>query len=554
MRNFINSVFLSEGWDVGTPFQSLGGGSLWYMLSSPQEVAQALSVLNIRDTARFGQEAYLLVHDNRPVMVASIDAATGRVEHAALQGGAIADAGWSNYLRALEKKLLGNDIIEEALGEEDFYELRRELEPGMVFVDVDGDLVKLEQRVEGDGSKWIVSVWWGNSWSYEENMIEPGDLRRRARDPSIKESEQVNEIFGLSKTEKAAKADVVLDECKDGVAFKEKLLSIWLSDHAPETDLNKRRPYGKQYWPTARKNGITLHTCPMRTYKQSPVGQQAVDGVGYIFADDEGKWFYDFEGKPNGQGKQATFEYLHDRYNWDGVEWLDTVTECNLEEGAPRIANKFLRVNTEMHKISNLPTPKTEDDVARLMGRINDLCDAVLEYAERRANDGNHGLALELRHAVMNARAIFPPDGEVERALQNPHTMTNVRQAIRELRAAIGEAGVVVENAVGSAEVYDRNGRILKPGDRIRYVLPDYYINTKSGTGTVVEIDRFGGIYYDADTPEPVRDRHGGYREKRQRQYTSSTYDYKTRRRIAAGKLGDPFEHGQVDTFVEVID
>ena len=52
--------------------------------------------------------------------------------------------------------------------------------------------------------------------------------------------------------------------------------------------------------------------------------------------------------------------------------------------------------------------------------------------------------------------------------------------------------------------IFDRNGREIIAGARVRYCLPDYYINVKSGTGTVVSTDEYGGVYYDADKPEPA--------------------------------------------------
>jgi hypothetical protein len=45
-----------------------------------------------------------------------------------------------------------------------------------VFRVFDGTLVKLDRRVAGDGTKWRVADW-SNGWVYDENEIEPGDLR-----------------------------------------------------------------------------------------------------------------------------------------------------------------------------------------------------------------------------------------------------------------------------------------------------------------------------------------------------------------------------------------
>lgn len=66
----------------------------------------------------------------------------------------------------------------------DFYEQRHTLEPGQVFRDREGDLVRLEARVPGDGTQWFVAIWWGSSWFHDGTRIEPGDLRERADDPS----------------------------------------------------------------------------------------------------------------------------------------------------------------------------------------------------------------------------------------------------------------------------------------------------------------------------------------------------------------------------------
>lgn len=69
------------------------------------------------------------------------------------------------------------------MAQTDWYERRDELEPGQVFRDYEGDLVKLDRRVPGDGTQWYVATWWGHSWYYGDTAIEPGDLRERAADP-----------------------------------------------------------------------------------------------------------------------------------------------------------------------------------------------------------------------------------------------------------------------------------------------------------------------------------------------------------------------------------
>jgi len=57
----------------------------------------------------------------------------------------------------------------------DWYERRYELEEGMIFRNVHGELVKLDRSVPGDGTKWYVADWW-NGWSYMDSTIEPGEL------------------------------------------------------------------------------------------------------------------------------------------------------------------------------------------------------------------------------------------------------------------------------------------------------------------------------------------------------------------------------------------
>lgn len=61
----------------------------------------------------------------------------------------------------------------------DWYERRDELESGQVFTDYEGDRVMLDRRVPGDGTQWYVATWWGDSWSYMDTIIEPGDLREK---------------------------------------------------------------------------------------------------------------------------------------------------------------------------------------------------------------------------------------------------------------------------------------------------------------------------------------------------------------------------------------
>lgn len=66
----------------------------------------------------------------------------------------------------------------------DWYERRRELRQGDVFLCHDGSVVKLTGSVPGDGSAWRVADYYGDRWHYEERRIEPCDLKKRMRDPN----------------------------------------------------------------------------------------------------------------------------------------------------------------------------------------------------------------------------------------------------------------------------------------------------------------------------------------------------------------------------------
>lgn len=62
---------------------------------------------------------------------------------------------------------------------EDWYERRHELEPGMVFLDYQGDMIRLYMPVPGDGTDWFVDTYYGPHWCCDMVQIHPGDLRKR---------------------------------------------------------------------------------------------------------------------------------------------------------------------------------------------------------------------------------------------------------------------------------------------------------------------------------------------------------------------------------------
>jgi hypothetical protein len=63
----------------------------------------------------------------------------------------------------------------------DWYERRDELEADQVFITQAGEIVKLDRRVPGDGTRWYVADW-SNGWAYYDSTIEPGDLSERLPD------------------------------------------------------------------------------------------------------------------------------------------------------------------------------------------------------------------------------------------------------------------------------------------------------------------------------------------------------------------------------------
>lgn len=63
-----------------------------------------------------------------------------------------------------------------ATSSRNWHDRRDGLECGMVFRILSGDVVRLDQHVVGDGTRWLVDRWHGNHWSHDGETIEPGDL------------------------------------------------------------------------------------------------------------------------------------------------------------------------------------------------------------------------------------------------------------------------------------------------------------------------------------------------------------------------------------------
>lgn len=106
--------------------------------------------------------------------------------------------------------------------------------------------------------------------------------------------------------------------------------------------------------------------------------------------------------------------------------------------------------------------------------------------------------------------------------------------------------------------VVDADGAPLWEGAKISFRVQSHYINTVSGTGVYQSASQLGGSQFVSDEPLNVYDRTGFIVAKRREQYTAtSTYVYDRNSelagtRVLANKIGDPYEHGQTDTFIRL--
>jgi hypothetical protein len=75
----------------------------------------------------------------------------------------------------------------------------------------------------------------------------------------------------------------------------------------------------------------------------------------------------------------------------------------------------------------------------------------------------------------------------------------------------------------GRYPIVDRNGRPFTPGCRVRFVLPSYYVNTFSDTGTLASpFDVYGGVTIRADHEHSVYDNRGYVVDRRHEVATST--------------------------------
>jgi len=107
----------------------------------------------------------------------------------------------------------------------------------------------------------------------------------------------------------------------------------------------------------------------------------------------------------------------------------------------------------------------------------------------------------------------------------------------------------------GNHPVVDADGGPLWPGCRAAYRLPSYHL---SGAGVVHRLDLYGAAAITGDAPKPFRGRNGELLAEHrdfQAAFTEFHRDGELEGfRQMAGTLGDPWEHGSVETFLRVED
>jgi hypothetical protein len=94
----------------------------------------------------------------------------------------------------------------------------------------------------------------------------------------------------------------------------------------------------------------------------------------------------------------------------------------------------------------------------------------------------------------------------------------------------------------------DRNDQPIKLGIRVRGADSNgsHAINLVPLSGTVTKLEEWGGVTIELDKPQVKYFRNGGGR------YESHWYFMCDNSNKASRRQGDPFEHGQVEVYLEV--
>lgn len=100
----------------------------------------------------------------------------------------------------------------------------------------------------------------------------------------------------------------------------------------------------------------------------------------------------------------------------------------------------------------------------------------------------------------------------------------------------------------------DRHGQPLAGPCRVRVREAYYHINCRTFTGTLTRIDVYGGMYILADEPQDVHFRGMIVGRRREVYVTLAKFDLAQNVRVAKSTVGDPWEHGQIEIWVERIE
>lgn len=106
---------------------------------------------------------------------------------------------------------------------------------------------------------------------------------------------------------------------------------------------------------------------------------------------------------------------------------------------------------------------------------------------------------------------------------------------------------------MASKQVFDRNMVEILPGQKVRARWPYYYINTRTDEGVVKAIDTYGGVTITTDHPVPHVDRQGFIAHEEPWFYFPSRYNHEKQAYVASDSVGDPYEHGAIPIWIEVL-
>ena len=110
----------------------------------------------------------------------------------------------------------------------------------------------------------------------------------------------------------------------------------------------------------------------------------------------------------------------------------------------------------------------------------------------------------------------------------------------------------------GKHPLLDADGAPLWNGARIEFRLRSHHVNTHRGSGEFTASDELGGVQYVSDRVLNVYGPNGFCVDRRREQYAAaSRYQYEGDFKgcsVCSSKLGDPHEHGEVSTFIRLVD